>query len=63
MQLLNIESKVAKGDCPSATLDDRSSQNKEQSRERNTNVSLRELFENRPSSMCGHRTEVSSTQV
>lgn len=57
MQLLNIESKVAKGDCSVSVQDDRPQQQREQ-REQNRNVSLRELFENKPSAMCGRRTEV-----
>jgi hypothetical protein len=49
MQLINIESKVAKGDCYNSLSTDRPSQSNQ--------VSLRELFENRPS-MCGRRTEM-----
>lgn len=59
MQLLNIESKVAKGDVNSSLMP-----NERPHAPMNVggggqqrNVSLRELFENRPS-MCGRRTEV-----
>ncbi|KAI6175460.1 hypothetical protein M3Y97_00691400 [Aphelenchoides bicaudatus] len=57
MQLINIESKVAKGDCSANVQDDRL-QHAHQQREQNRNISLRELFENRPSIMCGRRTEM-----
>ncbi|KAI6229101.1 hypothetical protein M3Y99_01150400 [Aphelenchoides fujianensis] len=62
MQLLNIESKVAKGDVnsnlmpnerPHAPMNGGANNGNAQQR----NVSLRELFENRPS-MCGRRTEM-----
>ncbi|KAI6224647.1 hypothetical protein M3Y95_00774900 [Aphelenchoides besseyi] len=56
MQLVNIESKVAKGDVNSNLIpNDRQHPTNGHSNPRN--VSLRELFENRPS-LCGRRTEM-----
>jgi hypothetical protein len=57
MQLLNIESNVAKGDSNNTVPPSERPQAPP-----NRNVSLRELFENRPA-MSGRRTEVGGIEL